>query len=416
MDGHGAPFLPLGSSTWVFPQLSREEIDARFDDVAACGFNAVVLMTLSGGPDDGVNPSGSRAQYGPPQAYGLFPFTDNKLTPSVDYFTHLRDIVRRARARGLVAYVSACYRGHDSSHDGFQSRVEACTDQECADYGDWLGTFFKDEPNLIWVMGGDSLPDTTPRVKWTALGEAILAADPGRLMTGHTARTGEGKDYGSYINLNSVYRAWNDIVAGTIAAGSALKIFYEGTYFGDGTAFGNPDDFPVSKVYPQSYHAILSGCAGANQGDHETWTAGYVTPVGDSPPPVEYWPDWRDSLTNAAAQTNKWTKKFFESFAWWTLLDAGPDSSHAFVTSGLGSGETAVAASYTSLVGAAIYFDDVTLALGVFSGAVRIRTYDPTTGDFSTLEASIANSGTYDVTHTNNAAGTAPRLLLVEVI
>jgi hypothetical protein len=414
VDGHGAPFLALGSSTWTFVQLSREELDARFDDCVTCDFNAVVLMTLSGGADDTVHPDGARAQFGQPQAYGLFPFTDNKLTPDTAYFEHLLYAVRSANQRGLVVYLSMLYTGHASSQDGFASRVAGCSEAECTAFGQWLGAYFRDEPGIIWVEGGDTLPgDLT---KWTAIAEGILDEDPDRLMTGHPNRGAEGADFGAHINLNSVYRAYTAVVDGAHAAGPALKVFYEGTYYGDGTPFSNPDDLTVAEIYTQSYQAILGGCAGANQGDHATWTCGYVT-LMSSPPPQLAYPDWEDESLNAAAQSNKWVKKFFDEFNWWELLDAGPDETNDFVTSGIGTGATKVSAAYTSTLGAAIIFGNVTLDLTVFSGAVRIRKYDPSNGNFTELEASEPNTdSSYDVTPGTNAAGDTPWLILVEVL
>jgi len=53
-----------------------------------------------------------------------------------------------------------------------------------AEYGKFLARRYRDKPNIIWVLGGDTRGDQQTEV-WNALGRAIKGEDPKHLMTYH---------------------------------------------------------------------------------------------------------------------------------------------------------------------------------------------------------------------------------------
>lgn len=402
----GAPVQLRGSSTWCLVQSDRSTIDYVLSNTAGKKFNSVVVMSALS--------ENANSQYGPTQAYGTFPFSDSKLTPSEAHWQNLDYLIRKAASLGLIVQLAYLYVGHPSSQDGFASRIAGCTEQECFDFGAFLGARYRNTPNLIWISGGDNMPETD-QDKWDAIVDGILSQDTTHLITGHPQRGEEGRLFGSYITLNSVYRNRAELVAGTLAAYSGsptLPAFlFEGVYAGDGTPWSNPTLTPA-QTRPQLWHALLSGGCGANHGNHEVWTCGWVSGS-------ETYPGWLDELDAADHVAMTHIANFFDAIPWWTL---SPDSTSTFVTAGRSSGETYVAAAFTSMLGIAIIPDggQITVDMSEFSGSVTGWWFDPTSGAYTVISGSdvspFNNSGTRNFDPPLNAAGETDMVLLLRVM
>ena len=57
-------------------------------------------------------------------------------------------------------------------------------EKEAVAYGKFLAERYKDEPNIIWMIGGDIRGDNKTEV-WDALANSIRSIDKGHLMTFH---------------------------------------------------------------------------------------------------------------------------------------------------------------------------------------------------------------------------------------
>lgn len=401
----GTPFQIRGSSTWCLVQLDDTDMDAVLDNTAAKKFNSIVVMSALSAT--------ANAQYGPPQALGLSPFTDSKLTPNESYWQRVDRIIRQAGKRGLVVQMAHLYAGHPSSADGFASRIAGCTTGECTTFGQWLGARYLADPNLIWIAGGDDMPETDQN-KWDALNTGITSVDSTHLFSGHPSRGEEGKLFGSYITLNSAYRNRFEVASGTLAAyqGSPTNavLGFEYVYEGDGTPWSNPT-LTASEARRQSWQALLSGAAGANFGNHEVWTCGYV---GGS----NLYPNWKTSTTGLNSPghfAHYHLADFFDRIAWSTLI---PDATSTFVTAGRSSAENYVAAAFTPQVGVAIIpaGGQITVDMGEFSSPLRANYFDPTSGAWTLISGSLSNSGSQNFDPPLNAAGDTDMVLLLEAV
>lgn len=400
VDGSGKPFQIRGSSTWCIVQLTREDIVSVLDNTVAKRFNSIVIMSALS--------ANANTQYGPAQAYGLSPFTDSKLAPSEAFWAHVDYIIAQAWVRGLLVQMTPLYAGHPSSQDGFASRIAGCTTGECAAFGQWLGARYRSYPNIIWIAGGDDRPETDSD-KWDALYTGITSQDSGHLFSGHPSRGEEGKVFGPYITLNSAYRNRFEVASGTLTAyqGSPTNavLGFEFVYEGDGTPWSNPT-LTASEARRQTWQALLSGAAGANFGNHEVWTCGYVNGSNT-------YPSWMTSGLNSAGHVaHTHLANFFDAIAWWTLV---PDATSTFVTAGRNSAENYVAAAFTSSAGAAVIpaGGQITVDMSEFSASPLCRWFDPTSGAYTNI-GTFSNTGTRDFTPSLNAAGDTDMVLLLQ--
>lgn len=400
-----APFQIRGSSTWCIVQLTREDVDLVLDDTKAKKFNSIVIMSALS--------ENALTQYGPAQAYGLSPFTDSKLTPSTAFWAHLDYIIDGAARRGLVVQLAFLYLGHATAQDGFASRVSGCTTGECTAFGEWLGAHYASRKNIIWVCGGDNQSNWDS--KWQAIADGILSQDSNHLITGHPARAQEGRNFGSFITLNTSYRARTEVASGTLTAYQGtptLPVFaFEMQYEGDGTPFSNPT-LTAMQTRVQSWQAMLSGGCGANFGNHPVWTCGYVNGS------LAY-PNWKttDGLNSTGHQHMVHLHNFFERIKWHTLA---PDANSLFVTSGRSSAENYVAAAHSDKLGVCVIpaGGAITVDKGVFSGSLLVRQFDPTNGQFTVVDNSdvtpLTNSGTLNLDPGLNSASDTDMVYLFE--
>lgn len=177
-DGHyvrhadGTPFLWIGDTAWGMMQyLTREDVDAYLDNRQKLGFT--VIQTVAHW-----YPHGGGMKSGPanaPNAYGFRPFAGNDDMPDTskplvvpggspeqpnDYWDHIDYIVAAARKRGLYvallptwgrAFISLQFGGTSKTYDEDKARA----------FGKFLGQRYRQEPHIIWVMGGDAKAQVT---------------------------------------------------------------------------------------------------------------------------------------------------------------------------------------------------------------------------------------------------------------
>ena len=173
-DGHrlqhadGTPFLWIGDTAWgMFQQLKREEVDLYLDNRQALGFT-VIQSVAHWSPHGGGLP---RSPDNAPNAYGHRPFAGSEKSPDTgsplvvvgggpespnDYWDHVDYVIEAVRKRGMVLALLPCWSAQ------FNRGTKVYTEDQSRIYGAFLGERLKDEPNLIWVLGGDTkavLPD-----------------------------------------------------------------------------------------------------------------------------------------------------------------------------------------------------------------------------------------------------------------
>jgi hypothetical protein len=163
----GTPFLWVADTGWgLFQQLTREEVDHYLDRRQAQGFT-VIQSVAFWYPHGGGIPNGP---HNASNAYGHRPFQGERDEPRTaeprilagggpsqpnDYWDHADYIVRAVRERHMVLALLPCWGRAYVTQEFTDSHVEFDA-AEAKAYGEYLGVRYRDEPHIVWVLGGDA--------------------------------------------------------------------------------------------------------------------------------------------------------------------------------------------------------------------------------------------------------------------
>ena len=167
-DGHrirlssGEPFLWIGDTGWgMIQQLTREEVDQYLDNRQALGFSVIQTVAHWSPHGGGMERSPNNAA----NAYGHRPFTGQEGLPNTseplirdgggpespnDYWDHVDYVVEAARQRNM--YLALLPTWGTTMVTGSNEYTE----REARAYGAFLGSRYGNEPNVVWVLGGDT--------------------------------------------------------------------------------------------------------------------------------------------------------------------------------------------------------------------------------------------------------------------
>ncbi|SMF28254.1 Putative collagen-binding domain of a collagenase [Alteromonadaceae bacterium Bs31] len=163
----GEPFLWMGDTAWgMFQQLTREEIDRYLDNRQALGFTVIQSVAfwfphgggLSMGPHNAANVYGHRPFVGehdaPNTAQPLLIEGGDANKPN-DYWDHADYIVAAVKKRNMYLALLPCWgRAYVTPQMGGQE--PEFNRSEAKSYGEFLGKRYKNEPHILWVLGGDA--------------------------------------------------------------------------------------------------------------------------------------------------------------------------------------------------------------------------------------------------------------------
>lgn len=166
---NGEPFFWLGETAWLLPSRSdRNEVDYFMGTTKKNGYNVVQISPLHTIPS--VN------HYGKWALPDGFDFSKIDKYGDYGYWDHVDYIVKSA-ARNNIYIALVCVWG--GPVDAGQMSVD-----DARKYGTFLGNRYKNDPNIIWLIGGDIRGDHKPEV-WKEMAKAIKKVDKNHLMTFH---------------------------------------------------------------------------------------------------------------------------------------------------------------------------------------------------------------------------------------
>ena len=166
---NGVPFFWLGETGWLMPQrLNRDEVSYYLNKCKDAGYNMVQVQVLNGVPSMNI--------YGQYSMIDGFNFKDINRKGIYGYWDHMDYIIKSAASRGI--YIGMVCIWGTPVEQGLMNEKEAVA------YGKFLAERYKDEPNIIWMIGGDIRGDNKTEV-WDALANSIRSIDKGHLMTFH---------------------------------------------------------------------------------------------------------------------------------------------------------------------------------------------------------------------------------------
>lgn len=159
-DGHhlqfsdGSSFFWMGDTAWeLFHRLDKKETDYYLETRAKQGFNviqAVVLAELYGLTE--------------PNREGNLPlFDQNPEKPNEKYFEHVDYVVKKAADLGIFVAMSPTWGDKWNKQWGQDNAI--FNPENAQNFGAFLGNRYKNQWNIIWVMGGDRNPENDEHFK-----------------------------------------------------------------------------------------------------------------------------------------------------------------------------------------------------------------------------------------------------------
>jgi len=328
----GKPFLLVGDAAWsLIAQLSDQDADLYLKNRHAMGYTAVLVNLIEH----------QFATNAPMNIYNQSPFSGAAFssTPNEAYFAHVDHIINAAYYEGIVVLLAPVYLGYLCGSQGWCVEVKNADTSAMRSWGRYVGQRYAGNPNIIWVIGGDTDPGSV-KPKLRAVVNGIKEYDNNHLFTVHdgpeqtltAAWPGE-----SWININNVYTYSTTQYENCASAYTRNPIL---PFFLLESAYENEHGSTQQELRAQSYWAMLSGAFGHVFGNCPIWgfdaAAGFCTVS-----------NWKGQINGQGSQNMKHFHDLFYSRNWHRLI---PDVTHTAVTAGYGTlGQTSyVTAAYCS--------------------------------------------------------------------
>ena len=313
------PFLWLGGTAWeLIHRLNREEIIFYLKNRSEKGFTLIQTVILS--EDDGLNK---------PNAYGEVPLLNHDPTQlNEKYFEHVDFVVKQAEALGM--YIGLLPTWGDKFSKKWNDGPEIFTPENAEIYGELIAQRYKDQNNIIWILGGDRVPETELHSKIIrAMARGIRKVDSIHLITYHPW----GNEIAStYFNDNwldlDMFQTVHDrrtkdytfVQAGIAVEPRRPIINGEPRYenipdrLNQKAEFGWLDD---SDVRTSAYWTMLAGAAGYTYGCNDI----FQMYSNKSKPLMLARTDWNVAVYLPGSKHISYLKNILEVFPWFTLIN-----------------------------------------------------------------------------------------------
>lgn len=273
----GKPFFWLGDTAWeLFHRLNREETDKYLENRRERGFNVIQAVVLA--EFDGLRT---------PNANGHIPLVgDDPTRPNEPYFQHIDYVIHSAASKGL--YIGLLPTWGDKVNPIWGIGPVIFNTENTRAYGKYLGTRYRKDSNIIWILGGDRNAEGYENL-WASMSYGIengLGRKP--LMTYHpnggcsSAMWFHDTDWldfnmwqSGHVQLDAPN--WEMITTDYTRLPVKPVIDGEPNYEDHPIdpftrrwlpEFGRFTDYDVRK---QAYRAVFAGAAGHTYGHHSVW-------------------------------------------------------------------------------------------------------------------------------------------------
>jgi hypothetical protein len=315
---NGRPFFWLGDTGWeLFHRLSFEEIQTYLNNRYKKGFNVIQAVILA--EYDGIKK---------PNRYGAVPFNNfNIATPNPGYFQLIDTVVRMAANRDMFMCLLPTWGDKVTKNWGMGPAI--FNEKNAYVYGKWLGNRYKDQENVIWMLGGDRPPqkDTSDwRPIWRAMARGLQeGSDYKAFITYHISGGESTSKYlhkEPWLNMNTMQSGhgsghdvpvWNWVRRDFDLPGPKPTLDAEPNYEDHPV---NPwpkwdekngyfDDYDVRK---QCYRSVFAGACGVTYGHHGVWQF-----YSEREEPITYADrSWTNGLDRPGAFSVSYLRKLIE--------------------------------------------------------------------------------------------------------
>ena len=313
----GEPFFWLGGTAWeLLHRLNREEMLTYLSDRKAKGFTVIQTVILA--ELDGLNT---------PNAYGDLPLKDHDPTRLNEaYFALVDEMVRQADSLGL--YVALLPTWGDKFNRGWGAGPEIFTPENAEQYGHILAARYLSFPNIIWVLGGDRIPENDEHVEIIrAMARGIGQLDKVHLKTYHPVGGRKASEFFNdpWLDLDMFQSGHSRLSREYSFVGDSRKVTPARPVINGEARYENiPDRFWEDADYGwlddadarvSAYWSILAGAAGYTYGCNDIWQM-YDT---DNTPVIQARTGWKEALRLPGSRQMGYMRKVFEQFPWQTL-------------------------------------------------------------------------------------------------
>jgi len=400
-DGH--PFFWLGDTGWeMLHRLNREEINQYLENRREKGFNVIQTVIIS----EFIHMDKVTNYYNDSIFMGEDPekpFITKGSQPGnaaeYDFWDHVDYAVQTAATKGLyLALVPTWGEWVTPRTD----RALFDTPAQAYHYGWFLGNRYRENGNIIWILGGDRHPDERPNgfELWRAMAEGIADGTNGSslmdgkadytttLMTHHSFNSSSNwfhKDpwidfhtWGSYHAEINNTKAYEAMIADWNLPHPKPSFNSEPCYEGHGINYDVDDNgiFTSTDVRIAAYWSVFSGGAGFTYGAQPIWQFTDETRKKHSNRTFMY---WQDALDLPGAAQMGYLRKLMELHPMNNLI---PDQT--LIVSGQGN-----CANYSCAIRgkshAFVYIptgNRTTIKLGVLTGEkIKASWFDPRNGE-----------------------------------
>ncbi|MGE6203872.1 glycoside hydrolase family 140 protein [Guptibacillus hwajinpoensis] len=420
------PFFFMADTSWeLFARATREQVETYLLNRKQKGFNVIQAVVVSQFERFNVAPN----------IYGEKPILNNNFyQPNEAYYQNVDWIVNKAEEIGLYiamlpiwgsAELEGPARGFPNPmlNPGTNNQGLQEAENKAYFHGNLLGNRYKNKPNIIWMLGGDTDP-VKPGVYdfisiYRAMANGIVDADGGRLLrTYHSAGSPTSRflqtttlangekmiDFNTiqttsvfdFPNYVPVYNDWK-LTPATPTLNAENR--YEDSP--NNYTAGNPrlTDFDVRQA---QYWALFSGAFGITYGHNDIWQM-YVS--GLYPSWTGANTNWYDELDSPGAFHMSYLKKLMISRP---ILSRIPDQ--AIIASSQPSTAGAYIVATRSSDGSyafvySPYGGTVSINMNKISGgSVKAQWYNPRNGSI-TLIGIYTNTGTRNFTAPSSGRG-----------
>lgn len=392
---HGEPFFWLGDTAWeLFHRLTKEDAEVYFSNRAARRFNVIQAVVLA--ECDGLNT---------PNRYGDKPLLDNDpQKPNEAYFKLVDEFIQMAERHGL--YIGLLPTWGDKTSLLWGDGPVIFSPDNAYTYGRYLGERYREQTNLIWILGGDRPAiylgrdgnDHDDRSLWRAMAKGIhdgVGPKP-KLLTYHPSG---GNSSSAWLHEEE----WLDMNMMQSGHGGGHDVPVWEKILNDfhlepvkPTLDGEPnyEDHPVNPwptwdpalgyyrdydVRKQVYRSVFAGACGVTYGHHAVWQM-YET----WRQPINY-PDrdWRDAIERPGAEQVQHLRILMESRPYFSRI---PDQD--ILVSDPGEGGEHVQATRDALGSYAMIYlptqREIVINMDKISGdRIKATWYNPRSGVWS---------------------------------
>lgn len=393
-DQNNQPFFMNGDTAWsLVVQLTKAQADTYLSDRGQKGFNAVLVNLIEH----------AFSTNAPANINGDQPFTTpgNFNTPNEAYFAHADYVINKANQNGIVVLVDATYLGYNCGGEGWCGEIQNSSLTTMRSWGRYLGNRYKNFPNIIWVMGADTDPNThgvADKLREVVAG--IKEFDTVHIFTAHNAPDQAAMD----VWPNEPWLALNNVYSYSTSIFNPALIQYNRAnakpFFLLESAYENEHSSTPLSLRKQAYWTVLSGgIVGHLFGACPMWHFNAPSASGFCDSSTT----WQNQLSSPGSTTLAYVGKLFLSRPFFKLV---PDQAHTVMTNGYSSGttfaQTARAADGSSIISYIPTQRAVTIDMTKVSGTQATAWwFNPSTGA-ATLINTYATIGTQTFTPSNN--------------